>query len=76
VQIEQDLAGVLFGSPSAVLSFFAKNKWPQAAVAFAIGTSTAVALRGCGVQAVQQPLEPGWPALVQCCADYFSESNK
>lgn len=76
VQIEQELAGILFGSPSAVLSFFAKNKWPPGAVAFSIGATTAAALHGCSVQAVQQPVEPGWPALVQCCADYFSRGKK
>jgi len=37
--------GILFFSPSAVLSFFTKNTWPERSHGFCIGSSTAEALR-------------------------------
>mgnify|MGYP002058062545 CR=1 FL=1 len=44
-KIKLDVEGILFYSPSAVESFFIKNKWPKNTYGFCIGTTTANALK-------------------------------
>lgn len=44
-QVDSAFAGVIFFSPSAVTSFFHNNKMPAQAIAFAIGDTTATAIR-------------------------------
>lgn len=44
-KIKLDVDGILFYSPSAVESFFIKNKWPKNTYGFCIGKTTANALK-------------------------------
>ena len=44
-KIKLDVEGILFYSPSAVESFFIKNKWPKNTYGFCIGTTPANALK-------------------------------
>jgi len=44
-KIKLDVEGILFYSPSAVESFFIKNKWPKNAYGFCIGNTTANVLK-------------------------------
>ena len=44
-KIKLDVDGILFYSPSAVESFFIKNKWPKNTYGFCIGKTTANVLK-------------------------------
>lgn len=58
-------AGILFFSPSAVDSFFRTNKLPASTLAFAIGTTTAAAIKKYANNTIVVADEPGKESLVQ-----------
>ncbi|MEL7532026.1 MAG: uroporphyrinogen-III synthase [Bacteroidota bacterium] len=64
--------GVIFYSPSAVKSFFQLNKWPQEKMAFAIGTTTAKALKAAKVGSIRIAATPSKEGLL---AAILSTSN-
>jgi uroporphyrinogen-III synthase len=63
--------GVLFFSPSAVNSFFSYNNPTSCGVAFAIGSTTASALRAKGCDPIISADTPGKEELVKKMLDYF-----
>lgn len=64
-KLNETYAGVLFYSPSAVESFFRNNKLAQQTLAFAIGTTTAEAIKKHCRNKIIKADEPGKEALVQ-----------
>ena len=67
--------GVLFYSPSAVDSFFSKNKVVSQTQLFAIGSTTAIALQQFTKQPVTIASQPGKENLVKLAIDHFSKSK-
>jgi uroporphyrinogen-III synthase len=63
--------GIAFFSPSAVESFFSVNTLTAATTLFAIGSTTADALRKCCSNSVIVSPSPDQEALVQQIIDYF-----
>lgn len=71
VALKGDFEGVLFFSPSAVKSFFSLNELPAAAVCFAIGDTTAAAVREhCSNTVIAAPF-PSQEAMVAEVEKYF-----
>lgn len=64
-KLNESYAGVLFYSPSAVESFFRNNKLPQQTLAFAIGSTTADAIKKHCRNKIIKADEPGKEALVK-----------
>jgi uroporphyrinogen-III synthase len=73
-KIEKDYRGILFFSPSAVESFFTKNKLPQETILFAIGNTTATEIRKHTRNKILISDEPGKENLVRKMIDYFAPS--
>lgn len=76
-QVEtKNFAGIIFLSPTAVYSFFKKNKIDPNIPAFCIGatTSEAIHLR-CGNRRVESD-EPSIESVVEKVVEYFQESSK
>jgi len=73
-QIEKVYNGILFFSPSAVESFFKKNKLPQSTILFAIGNTTAAEIRKHTRNKILISDEPGKENLVRKMIDYFAPS--
>ena len=67
--------GILFYSPSAVNSFFSKNKIVAHTQLFAIGSTTADALQQFTQQPVTIATHPGKESLVKLAIDHFSKSK-
>lgn len=67
--------GILFYSPSAVHSFFSKNKVGTPTELFAIGSTTADALQQFTQQPVTIATHPGKENLVKLAIDHFSKSK-
>ncbi len=67
--------GILFYSPSAVDSFFSKNKVVAQTRLFAIGSTTAKALEQFTKQPVTIASQPGKENLVKLAIDHFSKSK-
>ncbi len=63
--------GVLFFSPSAVNSFFSFNEPVSCGIAFAIGSTTASALRAKGCHSIISADTPGKEELVRKMLAYF-----
>ncbi|ULQ51184.1 uroporphyrinogen-III synthase [Flavihumibacter fluvii] len=63
-KLTSQFAGVLFYSPSAVESFFIHNRLPEHALAFAIGATTANAIRKYSGNRIITADEPGKEQLV------------
>ena len=64
-KLNESYAGVLFYSPSAVDSFVRNNKLPHQTLAFAIGTTTAGAIKKHCRNKIIKADEPGKEALVK-----------
>ncbi|TCZ74840.1 uroporphyrinogen-III synthase [Flaviaesturariibacter aridisoli] len=62
---------VLFFSPSAVQSFASVNQWSPSTVYFAIGSTTAEALRSAGAHRVISADGPGKETLLRRAMDYL-----
>lgn len=69
--IRREYEGVVFFSPSAVNSFFSANLLPAATVLFAIGQTTADAIRSCCINPVIVSDSPGKEALIRQVIDHF-----
>lgn len=67
--------GILFFSPSAVQSFFSKNSINKKTKVFAIGSTTANAIKLFSQQPVIIPGTPGKKNLIQMVINHFSKSN-
>lgn len=67
--------GILFFSPSAVNSFFSFNKPASCGVAFAIGSTTAMALKAKGCNSIVSADMPGKEELVRKMLAYFDIRN-
>lgn len=71
-KIKKDYSGVLFFSPSAVRSFFKKNKLAEKTIAFAIGNTTANEIKKFSSNKIIISDEPGKENLVQKMIEYFA----
>lgn len=69
--VEKNYDGILFFSPSAVESFFTTNKLPVNTTLFAIGDTTAKAIRKYCSNKIVTALQPGKDALLEQAVDYF-----
>lgn len=67
---------ILFFSPSAVASFFAENKMPAYTLVFAIGDTTAGAVRNYCTNRILTSDEPGKENLVRQTIQFFSQQAK
>jgi uroporphyrinogen-III synthase len=74
-KVEEEFAGVLFYSPSAAESFFIKNKLPGNALAFAIGKTTAEAIRKYSSNKIITADEPGKESLVWKALEILQTDN-
>jgi uroporphyrinogen-III synthase len=70
--VQEAYHGILFFSPSAVRSFFKKNKPQPATVLFAIGSTTAAAIKKLSTNKIVISDEPGKENLVQRMIAYFT----
>lgn len=71
-KLEKEYDGVLFFSPSAVQSFFSVNKLPKQTVCFAIGRTTADAIRQHTQNKIIIGKEPSKEELVYQAIDHFN----
>jgi len=71
-KIEKDYFGILFFSPSAVQSFFSKNKVKDRTILFAIGNTTANEIKKYSNNKIIISDEPGKESLVAKMIEYFS----
>lgn len=71
VKIAKEYNGILFFSPSAVRSFFSANKLPQSTVLFAIGKTTADALKKESTNKIITGEFPNKEQLAEKAFDYF-----
>ncbi|GEP96546.1 uroporphyrinogen-III synthase [Chitinophaga cymbidii] len=74
-QLTETYDGLLFFSPSSVSSFFSGNTLPAQTVCFAIGHTTAAALRKVTENKVVVSTEPSVDALLQTVILYFDNIN-
>jgi uroporphyrinogen-III synthase len=72
-KVEKEYHGVLFFSPSAVESFFKNNKITASTVLFAIGNTTANALKKFSNNKILISDEPGKDNLFRKMMEYFGE---
>lgn len=74
--VEQDYSGYLFYSPSGVSSFFSMNQMPEGAVLFAIGHTTAQALKlECDNEIIVSE-QPSKEILLQTAVNHFTTINQ
>ncbi|WP_119079047.1 uroporphyrinogen-III synthase [Chitinophaga alhagiae] len=73
--VEKEYDGILFSSPSGVRSFFSVNTPPRHTVCFAIGETTAAALRDVTDNRVITSHEPSADALLGTAIYYFDNIN-
>jgi Uroporphyrinogen-III synthase len=71
-KIEKNYHGILFFSPSAVESFFKKNKIPDQTYLFAIGNTTAATIKKYTTNKIIIAKEPGKENLVRQMMEYYS----
>lgn len=71
-KIEKEYLGILFFSPSAVESFFTKNKIKTTTILFAIGSTTASAIKKFTGNKILVAEQPGKEYLVQKMIEYFT----
>ncbi|HEX7904969.1 MAG TPA: uroporphyrinogen-III synthase [Chitinophagaceae bacterium] len=70
--IEKKYAGILFFSPSAVTSFFKKNKLTGQTILFAIGNTTATEIKKYSSNKIIISDEPGKENMVRQVMEFFS----
>lgn len=70
--IDKTYSGILFFSPSAVESFFSKNKIPATTVLFAIGSTTANEIKKHSSNKIIISNQPGKENLVAKMMEYFT----
>lgn len=71
-KVSKSYNGILFFSPSAVNSFFSVNKTASQAVLFAIGDTTAKAIKQYTTNTIVTGDEPGKENLVEKVIDFFT----
>ena len=71
-KIEKDYLGILFFSPSAVESFFKKNKLNTTTILFAIGITTASTIKKYTGNKILVSDQPGKEYLVDKMIEYFT----
>jgi uroporphyrinogen-III synthase len=71
VKVDKQYNGILFFSPSAVISFFSENTLPAQTVLFAIGTTTADTLKEYSGNTIITADKPGKNSLAELAIDYF-----
>lgn len=72
-KIDKAYDGILFFSPSAVQSFFYANAVPPATILFAIGQTTADAIKSFSGNTVIEPERPGKDELVKKMFHFFKK---
>jgi uroporphyrinogen-III synthase len=72
-KVEKPYHGILFFSPSAVESFFSVNKVKEQTILFAIGNTTAKAIRKFSNNKIILSNEPGKGHLFRKMMDYFGD---
>ncbi len=75
-KINKPYNGILFFSPSAVESFFSKNKVNEQTIFFAIGNTTAAAIKKHSTNPVIISDEPGKENLVEKAINYFVNNER
>ena len=73
-KVEKDYHGILFFSPSAVESFFSNNKVAEQTILFAIGNTTATAIKKYSNNKIIISDEPGKENLVLKMMEYFGDA--
>ena len=71
VKISKNYQGVVFFSPSAVTSFFKKNKLADKSIAFAIGATTAKEIKTYTTNKIIIAEEPSAEGIVRSVLEYF-----
>lgn len=71
-KVDKDYNGILFFSPSAVNSFFKKNKPSATTILFAIGSTTANEIKKHSTNKIIVSNQPGKENLVKTMIDYFT----
>ena len=71
-KIDKTYNGILFFSPSAVASFFQKNKLSNTTILFAIGNTTAAEIKKYTGNKIITANAPGKATLVKKAVDYFT----
>ncbi len=74
-RLERHYDGILFFSPSAVHSFFSANQAGAGTRLFAIGSTTAAAIRSYSTNPVIQSESPAKEALVRQALDHFTRGT-
>jgi uroporphyrinogen-III synthase len=74
-KIEKPYHGILFFSPSAVQSFFQKNKAVEKTILFAIGNTTANEIKKFTTNTIITSDAPGKENLVKKMIEFFTEGN-
>jgi uroporphyrinogen-III synthase len=74
--IKKQYNGILFFSPSAADSFFSKNKVTNATMLFAIGNTTAAAIKKHTSSSIIISDKPGKENLVEKVIDYFVKNER
>ncbi len=74
--VQQTYNGILFYSPSAADSFFSGNRPGNQTVFFAIGSTTAAAIKKYSSNNIITAGQPGKENLVQKAIDYFVHSER
>ena len=73
-KIDKNYSGILFFSPSAVESFFSNNTINQQTILFAIGNTTAEAIKPFSGNKIIISATPGKKKLAEQMIEYFGES--
>ena len=71
-KVDKEYNGILFFSPSAVMSFFKKNKVKDKTILFAIGNTTANEIKKYTANKIIISDEPGKDSLFRKMMEYFS----
>ena len=75
-QVQQDFDGILFFSPSAVVSFFSINKISDNIVLFAIGDTTADTIKTYAKNKIIISNTPAKESMIEQVIDYFKTINQ
>ena len=75
-QVQQGFDGILFFSPSAVVSFFSINKISDSIVLFAIGDTTADTIKTYTKNKIITRNSPAKESMVEEAVDYFKTINQ
>lgn len=75
IKVSEEFDGILFFSPSAVSSFFSINELNKDAVCFAIGNTTADAIKSCSTNKCIISKLPAQEAMMSAVELYFQNIN-